>query len=288
MARGLGRIIGCMLIAAALGGCSAVKLGYDNLDQIAYWWLDAYLDFNDEQSRNLREDLARLHDWHRREELPKAIALLKSMEEAAAGDVTPAQACAFIPRLSERLSAVAEQAMPAAVTLALSLGEPQLVHLKRKYARHNEDFAKDWIRISPRERIDKRLRQFVDRAESFYGQVEASQREALRAAIASSLFDPERTLVERRRRQGEVLAALRRVRDGGVSLADAQPLLRGLVDQQLESPDLGYRTYQRALWEESCRNLATLHNTATAAQREAAVRRLGTYQRQLRELTRGR
>jgi len=61
-----------------------------------------------------------------------------------------------------------------------------------------------------------------------------------------------------------------------------------LVDQQLESPDLGYRTYQRALWEESCRNLATLHNTATAAQREAAVRRLGTYQRQLRELTRGR
>src|SRR3954451_17700071 len=84
----LARIIGLLTFAAALSGCSAIKLGYNNLDEIAYWWVDRYLDFNEEQSRRVREDLARLHRWHRQEELPEVAAILHRMEQLAPDDVS--------------------------------------------------------------------------------------------------------------------------------------------------------------------------------------------------------
>src|SRR5882724_11445070 len=65
----LGRIIGLLALATALAGCSAIKLGYNNLDHLAYWWLDSYVDFSGEQGTQVRENLAQLHQWHRTEEL---------------------------------------------------------------------------------------------------------------------------------------------------------------------------------------------------------------------------
>jgi hypothetical protein len=66
----LARIIVLPALVAGLAACSAIKLGYNNLDEIAYWWLDSYVDFTDDQAPRAREDLARLHWWHRNEELP--------------------------------------------------------------------------------------------------------------------------------------------------------------------------------------------------------------------------
>ncbi len=53
----LGRIICLLGLAAALAACSAIKLGYNNIDDVAYWWLDSYVDFSDEQTPRVREDL---------------------------------------------------------------------------------------------------------------------------------------------------------------------------------------------------------------------------------------
>ena len=39
------RIIVLLTLAVALAGCSAIKLGYNTLGEVAYWWLDSYIDF---------------------------------------------------------------------------------------------------------------------------------------------------------------------------------------------------------------------------------------------------
>src|SRR6185369_14770287 len=67
----LGRIIGLLALAAALSACSAIKFAYNNIGEVAYWWLDSYVEFSDEQSLRVREDLTRLHLWHRTNELPR-------------------------------------------------------------------------------------------------------------------------------------------------------------------------------------------------------------------------
>src|SRR6185295_17419252 len=90
----LARIIGVLALGAALAACSAVKLAYNNLPEVGYWWLDGYVDFDDAQTPRVREELRQLLAWHRRDELPKIADLLQQAQALAPADLTPAQACA--------------------------------------------------------------------------------------------------------------------------------------------------------------------------------------------------
>ena len=94
--RTLLRIIGGLALALGLVGCSMVKLGYNNLPEVAYWWLDGYVDFSEAQAPRAREALARLQQWHRSEELPRYVQWLREAEGLAGGDIGPAQACALV------------------------------------------------------------------------------------------------------------------------------------------------------------------------------------------------
>jgi hypothetical protein len=279
------RIISLLAVAAALAACSALKLGYNNLDEVAYWWLDGYIDFSDEQVPLVREDLARLHLWHRTQELPRLAGMLRSMEELAPGDITVAQACAFVPQLRERLDALTERAEPAVITLALGLAPDQLRHLERKYERNNASYRKDWIKPSPAAQHEKRLKLFLERAEMLYGRLDDPQREVMRRQVEQSIFDAKRVLAERQRRQQDALKTLHQIAGQSVEFVQARRLLRGYLERVQQSPDAAYRTFQQALIDEGCRSFAALHASTTPAQRETAVRKLQAYQRDLRELS---
>jgi len=280
----LARIIGALALAAGLAGCSTVKLGYNSLPEIAYWWLDGYVDFSEAQAPRVREDLARLQQWHREQELPRFIALLQKMEQAAPADVTPAQVCAFGDAIRERLALVAAQAEPALTTTAMGMTPGQLQHLERKYRGNNADYRKDWLDLAPAERRDKRFKQSLERSEMVYGRLDDAQRALLRRQQEQSAFDPQRNLVQRQRRQDDALQTLRRMAAPGVSQTQARELLRGYLQRAQEPPDAQARQEQEQLIEEACRNIAAIHNSATPAQRESAARRLRAWQRDLKEL----
>lgn len=284
----LARIIGVLTLIAALGACSAVKLAYNNLPEVSYWWLDGYFDFDSTQTPKVRDELAQLLAWHRQNELPKVIALLQDAQGLAPAEVTPAQACRFADGIRERLLAVTERAEPATTELALSLGESQLQQLERKYARLNNDYRKDWLDRTPAQVHEKRYDQFLDRWEDFYGRLTDAQRDLLRQQVAQSVFDPRLADAERRKRQQEALAMLRGFSTQKPSPAEARAALHAYLLRIAEPPPGPWRDQQQALLEEGCRNLAALHNNTTASQREQAVRRLQAYQNDLRQLVAAR
>ena len=280
----MARIIGVLLLAAALGACSAIKLAYNNLPTVSYWWLYGYLDFDIEQSPKVRDELAQLLAWHRQNELPRLAALLQDAQALAPGEVTPEQVCAMAERIRERLLAVTERAEPAGTELALSLTGAQLQQLERKYAKNNADFRKDWLDRTPAQVHEKRYDQFLDRAEDFYGRLTPEQRDLLKAQVAQSVFDPRLADAERRKRQQEALAMLRGFHAKKPSPAEARAALHAYLLRIAEPPPGPWRDQQPALLEEGCRNTAALHNGATASQRAQAVRRLQAYQEDLRQL----
>lgn len=278
------RIIGAAALAAALAACSAVKLGYNALDDVGYWWLDGYAAFTDDQGLRVREELGRLHAWHRANELPRLAQLLQRMEQLAPGALTPAQACAFVPELMGRFHATWDQAEPTAAALALQLSPRQLRHLQRKYAENNRKFQRDWVEVAADELKEKRFKVLLERLEMVYGRLEEPQRAVLRAGIERSVFDAQRTLAERQRRQNDLLQLLRRYAGSPTAVPEVRGALRGYVNRVFQSPDPAYRAYQQAQQEEGCRIVAAVHESTSAAQREQAVRRLRDYQRDLREL----
>ena len=281
----LARIMVLLTLVAGLAACSAIKLGYNTLGEVAYWWLDSYIDFTDAQAPLVRQDLARLHAWHRHEELPRFMQMLQRMEQLAPRDIRPEEACSFVAELRERLLAAANQAEPATVTLATGLNAEQLQHLRRKYEKNNANYTEDWIRLPRAEQHEKRYRQFLDRAEMIYGSLGDAQREALRRDIDQSSFDPQRILAQRQRRQRDLLATLARIARPGVTFEEARRLMRGYLDRAVTPPDPKDRAEQEQLIAQGCRHFAVLHNSTTPAQRENAVGRLRAYQRELRELS---
>ncbi|MGO4393402.1 DUF6279 family lipoprotein [Variovorax sp. M-6] len=280
----LARIIGVLALGAALAACSAVKLAYNNLPEVGYWWLDGYVDFDDAQTPRVREELRQLLAWHRRDELPKIADLLQQAQALAPADLTPAQACALFDALRLRLLALAERAEPAGTALALSLSESQLEQLARKYEKTNDKYKQDWLDRPPAQQREKRYDQFLDRSEDFYGRLDTGQRELLRQQFERSAFDPRAFDAERRERQQEVLTLLRRFSVEKTSPAQARSAIKAYVARIAEPPPGPLRDRQRAAQQESCRTVAALHNRTSDAQRQKAVRRLRAYEDDLRQL----
>src|SRR5690606_6087377 len=131
----------------------------------------------------------------------------------APGPVSAQQACGFVAEAQARLQAVADQAGPATAAIAASLSPAQLGKLQDKYSAKNDKFRRDWVHVSVAQQREKRHDQMLDRFETLYGRLDSAQRQALRQAIENSMYDPQRVLAERVRRQQDLLRTLERVTD---------------------------------------------------------------------------
>ncbi|MDM0119340.1 DUF6279 family lipoprotein [Variovorax arabinosiphilus] len=276
---------GCAVaLGALLLGCSAVKLAYNNLPEFGYWWLDSYVDFNGAQSPRVKEQLAQLLERHRRTELPKLLALVERAERLAVADVTAAQVCAASDELRDSLLATAVDVAGPGAELALGLGDAQLQHIEVKYAKNNAEYASDWLERSVEGQHRKRYDTFLERSEDFYGTLDDAQRALLRQMADRSIFDPRRVDAERRQRQRESLALLRRFANSAARPPEVQAALVAYARRIADPPPGPWRDHQQALLQESCNNIARLHNATRPAQREQAVRRLQAYAQDIRDL----
>lgn len=280
----LGGIILALALALGLSACSALKLGYANLPNLAYWWLDGYVDFSDEQAPAVRDEIARLYAWHRQQELPKVVDLLARMERMATADVDAQQACTVFAEVRGRLDAIAAEAAPRIATVAATLTGRELRYLQRKFRKNNERYHEEWVEVPPAKVHEKRFERMVERLESFYGRLGEPQRAVLRQRMAQSAFDPARSHIEWQRRQQDLLQVLRRVAHRGTPEPEARSLVLGWFARVERAPDPAYRAYQDILLQEGCATFAAVHATTTAVQREQAARRLREYQRDLRDL----
>jgi hypothetical protein len=271
-----------LVMAALLYGCSTMRLAYNNVGEVTYWWLHGYMDFDRSQAQRVRQDLAALHAWHRARELPRIEAFLAELERLAPQDVSAAQACALAPQVRGFVRTLVDQAEPSLAKLATSLEAEQLRHLEQKYSRNNAKFRKEWVQLTPRELLDKRVESAVERGERVYGRLDAAQRSVLRSQLQNTAFNPERSLAERQGRQQEVLRLLRGLNEQRASPAQAREQVHTLLERTFTTSQTGY---QEAMVQENCRLLAALHNSTTPAQRETAVERLRGWQRDLRELS---
>jgi len=277
--------MGSALLVAALSGCSAIKLGYNSLPNLSFWWLDRYFDFNDDQEARVRQEIDRLQAWHRAQELPRAAELLSRLEPMASRMVTAEQACEVLQEARARVTAVVDEAEPTLVSLAATLDTRQLRYLQRRFDRNNAEFRKEAIDAPSADRLDRRYRQWRERLETLYGTLEPAQRSALRVAIEQSAYDPQRMLAERQRRQQDLIATLTRLQDATLPSTTARSLMRGYFERVLQSPDPAFRRLQDTLTQESCRTFSVVHELATPSQRAHALRRITGWQRELRELS---
>ena len=270
-----------------LSGCSTIKVVYNNSDDLIYWWLDGYADLQDGQKQFTRDALTELQRWHRQQQLPEYVALLKRMQAMAPNDITPAQVCAVTEDMKASFTRVLRHMEPASAQLSSQLSAEQLRSVRKRFDKTNKTWKEDWLDPDAEARLNYRIKQATNRLEDFYGSLDKPQREVLRQWLSASMFDPAFSYAERERRQADTLQTLQRIAQEGNApnkQEQAQALLRGLVDRSFDSPNERYRAYNRNLWNENCAGFAKLHNSTTPVQRQRMVETLRGYEQDFKTL----
>jgi hypothetical protein len=280
------RILLALAALLLLPACSAIKLGYQQLPTLSYWWLDSTVSFSGNQTPAAKEAIDKLYQWHRREELPGYAALLQRTAELSAGPVQPEQLCRVIDEVQARLDTLMRQAVVQAAPVAMALGPRQLSHMARHWEQQNEEWEKEWLQGNTEARMERRLDKALSRYNSFYGELNTAQINLIKTQLAQSPWTAEWGRRDRQRRQQDLLSTLQRITQSNLTQAQAEAQLWGVWQRWLQPPDAGQRAVVQSLSQRACENLAQLHNTATAEQRVRVSRRLRAYERDLLDLNR--
>ncbi len=267
-----------------LSGCSTLKVVYNNSDDLIYWWLDGYADLQGEQKQFTRDTLAELQRWHRQQQLPEYVALLKRMQAMAPNDITPTQVCAVTEDMKTSFVTLLRFVEPASTKLATQLKPDQLISIRQRFDKTNQTWKEDWLDPNAEDRLRFRTKQATNRLEDFYGRLDKPQRDALNKWLSESIFDPKLSYAERQRRQADSMQTFQRISQEGSATAQAQSMLRGLTERSFNSPNERYRAYNRELWNENCEGFAKLHNSTTPAQRQRMVEALRGYEQDFKTL----
>jgi hypothetical protein len=275
-------------MSVILTGCSAVRLGYNNLPDIASWWLDSYIDFTDTQGPQAKVALQKLQTWHRKEELPAIAELLVQAQTLAPQNITPEQACKIWEAAQVRIESFVQESSRLAAPVVSQLSAKQLKHLEQEWATRTEDWKKQWVQGTPDSRIKKRVDLAAERFNSFYGDLNLEQRQVLKQQFLQSTWSPEASYQRRLKRQQEQLIALQamssEITKPAMPLPQVEKALQSLILQSVRPKDAGDLSKQLQLEQQACQNLAQLHNTMTPAQRLKAQRKLKDYETDVREL----
>ena len=283
IARGL--IIGTLVL---LAGCGAVRLAYNSAPQFAWMWLDRYVDFPSELAPQAKDALGQWFAWHRQTQLAEHAALLATLQSRAAEPISADQMCRWWDQVRQQTEPMIERAIVLAVPVVTQLGPVQWAHIEGRFAKNNREAREEFVQADPVERRKASLQRAVERYERFYGTLDGPQRKLLENAAAVSPFDPEAMLVERRRRQGDILQQLRRWGTEKPEPARLAQEMRALAERSGRSPDPAYARMQQRSMEHNCRVAAELHNTTTPEQRQALRQKLKGWEDDLRALSNAR
>jgi hypothetical protein len=253
-------------------------VGFPNAVHPLFSWATTLADFSSEQGTQLRADLQIVHDWHRSMEIPRLVQQLRDLQAMAPKDVTPDQVCRVVDAVQERVQVTLERMVPAVARVAPTVQSAQLSHFSKALEARERKWQEEWLQPPLPERNQHRAKQWLQRLESFYGDLDKAQVALIHAHIPQSSVNPELQLREIQRRHQDILQTFKRVHDKAMQKEDTRGELQALLARSLHSPDATYRRYAAQVRQESCQLMSELHKLSSPAQRQHLINTLKSYE----------
>jgi hypothetical protein len=264
------RVVLAVAAAAVLAGCgSAMRVAYNNGDVALRFIAHEYFDLHGEQSDQLKVQLVRFHEWHRREELPRYAALFGSAAERLNRGLAREDVVWAITAVRARYRTTVEQGADEFAPVAATFRPDNLEALERKLAATNEKFAREFLTGDAAKQTRARAKRLTGWFEDWLGSVTPEQEAlVLRFAGAQPQMNQIR-LDDRRRRQQEFVALLREHRNS----PDLAARMREYLVNWERDRGAEHRRMARE-WEDRLVTLVVdVDRTLTPKQRSHAVRR---------------
>jgi hypothetical protein len=261
-----------MVLAAA---CSSIRFTYNHGDTLLYWWLNAYLDLDSEQSGWVKRDIDNLFQWHRKTQLRDYTQLLANGQRQLAGNVTQADLMADYQDIKTRTELLAFKALPELADLARSVRPEQIAQMEKKFNSNNDDYRKKFLRGDTEKRQKVRYQKSMEQFELWFGNFSSEQEAVLRKASDARPLNNEVWLDERIRRQQKILSVLRKVQQDKLSKEATMSLIHNLIKEifdRFDAPDR--KQFFDAYIDGTVQLILTAVKIATPAQKAHAQKRM--------------
>jgi hypothetical protein len=264
-----------LVVLALAAGCTTVRFSYNQGDTLLYWWMDAYVDFEGQQSDQVKREIRDFFQWHRQTQLRDYSALLARMQRQLAGNPAQADLMADYREVRARTETMAFKAVPQMADIALSLTPEQIGNMEERFKTKNAEYRRKVLGGNLEKRQKTRFKKSMDQLEMVFGNFSNEQEAILRKASDARPNDGDLWLEERMLRQRKILAMLRKIqqerpsKEATVGILNAQ--LRELFDR-MESPERKqfFDTYA----DSTAKFVLTAIRIATPAQKAHAQQRL--------------
>jgi hypothetical protein len=261
----------------ALTACSAMKLGYQQGDRLAYWWIDNYVDVSASQEPPTRDAIARFFAWHRKDQLPEITGLLRQAKSDVQQPVS-VSAVARIRDNAQRLARVAfDRSTPDVADLLLMLTPDQIARMEKKFADANAKYRKKYLRPDPAAREEARFDKVMDYARLVYGRFSSDQEATIRRAMVPVVQGTEARYAEKVKREQEWLALARQVQADHPPKAQVVDMLKRYGDHWQNPPARERNVRYEANNEAGLALAVTIANLTTPEQKAHAVQRFQTW-----------
>ncbi len=262
-----------MVVAVALGGCTAVRLAYNNADVLVRYMASDYVDLDPSQADEFKSRLARFHGWHRAQELPAYAVFLSEAGRRLEKGVVEEDVAWAAAQLRAHYRRLAVQATREASMVLVTLSPAQIADMEKKLSDINAKFARERHLDEQDKRLRRNAKQMNKQFDDWLGSLTDAQEARIERfvrehdALSLSRFE------DRKRRQREGVALIRSERDPALL---APRLVELFVD-----PDAGRAVELRAAiarYEaDLTRLIVDMDRSASAEQRTQALRRVARY-----------
>lgn len=263
------------LFAFMTASCSLVRLGYNYGENLSYWWLDSYVDFDASQKIWFKERLANWFAWHRKTQLKDYANLLTQEQKRVQHQVTQAELLTEYEGFRARAIVLVDKALPDLADLALSLQPAQIEHIQKKFASNNETYRKDYLRGGIAQRQQFRFKKVMEQAEYWFGSFSPEQETLIRKASDARPLNNELRMAVRLQLQQGLIQLLKKIQTEKPSREAAARMLKEYSNNLIEHyGGVEHQVFFDASRDDMANLVMVIINCTTPKQKQHAVKRL--------------
>lgn len=232
------RLLCLGLLVALLAACSSFRFAYNQGDTLLYWWMNAYLDLDSEQSAAVKKDIDALFAWHRKTQLPDYVQVLQKAQRQLAANPTQADLAADYRDIQRRGKELLLKAAPELAELAITIKPAQIRQVEKKFEKNNKDFRKKYLGDED-DRRKARYKKSLEQFEQWFGNFNGDQEDQVRRLSDARPNDSKTWYDERVRRQQMILALLRKIVQEKPNKEAATTLVRNAINEEFARFETG-------------------------------------------------
>jgi len=180
-------------------GCSKTTFAYNQLDWLLPWYLNRFVNLDQQQERDLDSLLSPFLDWHRAEELPKYLQTFRDFEGLLDDEVTPADLERLEDEIEHAWVRLERRSLDWLINLAITLSAKQVDDFFRKLKKQQNKYEKKYLTRTDAEFVEGARKELIGILKKYLGSITPEQRKLIDSQLAE-LKRSDRTWLDERAR----------------------------------------------------------------------------------------